>query len=308
MAAPFTIRIFVPGGDPDGVRVIDRMNWTGKGVTFPRDAWDKAQAREELQQAGVYILIGRDDSEEEDLPLIYIGQTDNLLKRIGQHDKDKDKDFWDRAIVFVSTNGGLNRAHTTWLEWALIEQAENVKQSRLNNGQRPSKPTLPEFEEADTKNFLEEIYRILPVIGVTAFETPKIVRPSQTIPHVPDTNDTTASLDTIIVPAKKDGFERVFIGENAWYAVRIAGGKIGKLKYIAAYQTRPASQVTHWAEIDRIEPYGDAGKYKLIFKEPAKAFDKPIPLGTAKPGSMQSSRYALFDALKAAATLGDVLS
>jgi hypothetical protein len=27
-SAPFTIRIFVPDGDPEGVRIINRMNWT----------------------------------------------------------------------------------------------------------------------------------------------------------------------------------------------------------------------------------------------------------------------------------------
>lgn len=31
-ADPFTIRIFVPDGDPGGVRIIDRMNWTGLGM------------------------------------------------------------------------------------------------------------------------------------------------------------------------------------------------------------------------------------------------------------------------------------
>ena len=31
VAAPFTIRIFVPDGDPEGFRLIDRMNWTGLG-------------------------------------------------------------------------------------------------------------------------------------------------------------------------------------------------------------------------------------------------------------------------------------
>ena len=36
MAEPFTIRIFVPDGDPEGVRLIDRMNWTGLGVVFRR--------------------------------------------------------------------------------------------------------------------------------------------------------------------------------------------------------------------------------------------------------------------------------
>ena len=25
----FTLRMFVPDGDPEGVRLIDRMNWTG---------------------------------------------------------------------------------------------------------------------------------------------------------------------------------------------------------------------------------------------------------------------------------------
>jgi len=29
MADPYTIRIFVPYGNPDGLRIIDRMNWTG---------------------------------------------------------------------------------------------------------------------------------------------------------------------------------------------------------------------------------------------------------------------------------------
>jgi hypothetical protein len=36
VAAPFTIRIFVPDGDPEGVRLIDRMNWTELGIAFLR--------------------------------------------------------------------------------------------------------------------------------------------------------------------------------------------------------------------------------------------------------------------------------
>ena len=36
VADPFTIRIFLPDGDPDSVRIIDRMNWTGLGITFPK--------------------------------------------------------------------------------------------------------------------------------------------------------------------------------------------------------------------------------------------------------------------------------
>ena len=45
MPDPFTIRIFVPDGDPEGVRLIDRLNWTGLGVVFPRARWRDVHAR-----------------------------------------------------------------------------------------------------------------------------------------------------------------------------------------------------------------------------------------------------------------------
>jgi hypothetical protein len=39
MPAPYTIRIFVADGDPEGVRIIDRFNWTGKGYRPPPMPW-----------------------------------------------------------------------------------------------------------------------------------------------------------------------------------------------------------------------------------------------------------------------------
>ncbi|MEO0751552.1 MAG: GIY-YIG nuclease family protein [Pseudomonadota bacterium] len=305
MANPFTIRIYVPDGDPDGVRVIDRMNWTGRGVAFPRDVWDRAIARREFAKPGVYILVGRlDTDDEDDLPLLYIGQTDELLNRLGQHQKDKD--FWDRAVVFISTNDGLNRAHITWLEHALIRRAKDIGQCHLDNGNSPKEPPLSEFEKADTEAFLREMIQILPLIGITAFERPRVINTVQTDqPLIPSTS-TDAEIDTIIVPAKKDGFQRVFLGENAWWSVRISGGKIPLIRYIAAYQTQPISAVTHWAPVERIEPYGDTGKYRLIFAEPARKLEKSIPFGDAKQGSMQGSRYARLSDLLTAKTLGEL--
>ena len=32
----FSVRIFVPSGDPEGTRVIEKSNWTGQGLIFPR--------------------------------------------------------------------------------------------------------------------------------------------------------------------------------------------------------------------------------------------------------------------------------
>ena len=65
---------------------------------------------------------------------------------------------------------------------------------------------------------------------------------------------------------------------------------LNKIKYIAAYRTQPDSAVTHYAPVASIERYGEQGKYKLIFAEPAKTVG-PIPYADAPSGSMQGPRY-----------------
>ncbi len=77
------------------------------------------------------------------------------------------------------------------------------------------------------------------------------------------------------MPAQQDGFNEVFLGQHCWYAIRIGGGMLPKSKYVAAYQSNPVSAITYYAKVSRIEPYGDEGKYKLIFAEPAKALPQP---------------------------------
>lgn len=104
------------------------------------------------------------------------------------------------------------------------------------------------------------------------------------------------ALDTIVVPAQEGGFKNVFLGQHRWYAIRISGGKLNDIKYIAAYQTSPISEITHFAEVESIEPYGDGEKYKLNFVSPAKPIG-PIKYGKAKPGMMQSPRYTSFQKL-----------
>jgi hypothetical protein len=273
---PFTIRIFVPDGDPEGVRLIDRMNWTGHGIVFPRVKWPSTKQRSEFSRTGIYILSGYKDGDD-DLPTIYIGEGDIIRSRIESHFQNKD--FWDRAIVFTATNNSLNKAHVKWLEYALVNRATQANRSKLDNGTEPQPPALSEAERADTEAFLGEVLQILPLIGLRAFEIPK---PIATPTIAPSSAVQTVSvgkpqLDTVIVPARQEGFDEVFIGQNCWYAIRIAGGMLDKIKYIAAYRSQPNSKVTHYAPVASIERYGEEGKYKLIFAEPAKPIG-PISL------------------------------
>ena len=85
------------------------------------------------------------------------------------------------------------------------------------------------------------------------------------------------------------------------------GGMLPKIKYIAAYQSLPVAAITHVAPVARIEPYGDSGKYKLIFSEPAKPIG-PIPFADAPSGAMMGSRYTTYEKLQKAKKVSDLIA
>jgi hypothetical protein len=301
MGDPYTIRVFVPDGDPEGPKIVELLNWTGIGIAFPRAAWPRMNSRGEFKLSGVYVLIGSAEGTSDDLPTIYVGQGEEIRTRIDLHYSNKD--FWDWCYAFVASGNALNRAHITWLEHALLERARNAKRCHLDNATQPKEPGLSESERSDTSGFLREMLRVLPLLGVRVFEKPTPVA-------IPDTTSTGTDQgdmrDTVIVPAQEEGFKNVFLGQNCWYAIRIGGGMLGKIKFIAAYQSSPISAVTHYAPVKRIEPYGDEGKYRLIFAEPAKEIPNPVPFGDATTGSMQGPRYTTLKKLIAAKSVSDL--
>jgi hypothetical protein len=276
MTEPYTIRIFVPDGDSEGAKIVTLMNWTGVGIAFPRAGWPRLSARPELRRSGVYILTGTAEGTDDDLPTVYIGQAEEIGQRIESHDSKKD--FWDWGYAFVSSGNALNRAHITWLEHALIDRASKAGRCHLDNANQPKEPGLSESERADTQGFLREMLRVLPLLGVRVFEKPTAVaRPGDSSTPAPvEIESREDTRDTVIVPAQQDGFER--------------------------------SAITYCAKVDRIEPYGDEGKYKLIFAEPAKALPQPIPFADAPTGSMQGPRYTSLAKLLAAKRVADLFA
>ena len=182
---PFSLRIFVADGDPDGLRIVDRTNWNGKALVFPRAAWAQPSVatRPELQLTGVYLLLGpREDGEGDRL---YIGEGDPIKPRLASHHSGAhQKDFWTRAICFVSMGQGLNKAHVQFLEANLIRLAKQAKRVPLDveNKKNESKPTLSEADRADMQVFLTHMLAMLPVLGLYAFEQP----PQAPAPSAPE--------------------------------------------------------------------------------------------------------------------------
>lgn len=114
--------------------------------------------------------------------------------------------------------------------------------------------------------------------------------------------------DTIIVPAKRNGFKEVFLGENKWYSIYISKDRIPYLKYIAAYQSHPISKVTHIARIGKIEdsPY-HSGKKMVIFNGTAKKLKRSIPLGDDYL-ALQGPRYTNHKKLNSASSTDDLFN
>jgi hypothetical protein len=163
---PFTLRIFVANGDPDGLRLVERSNWNGKAIIFPRAVYPQVRTRNEFQQTGVYLLLGPNPSGDGDV--LYIGEGDPVRPRLEDHYAKKD--FWTRAVFFVAGPTHLNKAHVQYLEARLVARAAAAKRTPLENGNTPAEPTLSEADRAEMDVFLDNILGMLPVLGIHAFE------------------------------------------------------------------------------------------------------------------------------------------
>ena len=130
------------------------------------------------------------------------------------------------------------------------------------------------------------------MIDVRVFQEPQKIGVSREAQPI---NSASTIKDTIVVAAREEGFQNVFLGEDCWFAIRISGGRLNEIKYIAAYQVTPVSAVTHVAEIESIEPYGDKGKYRVNFLSPARQIDHLCEEESDSPP--QSPRYANYKRL-----------
>jgi len=166
----FSVRIFIPTGEPEGLKIVEKSNWTGQGIVFPRPLLAEARRRPELKRAGVYLLWG--PSESGQLPRVYVGEGDSVLTRLDQHAKSKD--FWTHAAVFTSKDQNLNKAHVQHVESRLVALASEAKRCELDNGNVPQAPSLSEADAADAEGFLADVLLCLPVVGVSLFEKAKV--------------------------------------------------------------------------------------------------------------------------------------
>ncbi len=191
-----TIRIFLVDGKPQGLRLVERMGWTGSFLAFARADYSSARAREEVSQTGAYVLLGP-DPEGRRLQRVYVGEGENIHVRLDAHQKEKD--FWTQGYVLTTKDDSLNKAHVRYLEARLLELAAKADNASLDNGTAPEPARLSEPEIAEMETYLDNVLPLFALVGVNVFE------PAEE-PAVAATSATTPS-----EPAADEGGERLYL-------------------------------------------------------------------------------------------------
>lgn len=170
---PRTIQIFLPAGDPRGIRVAALTTSIVQMIEVPRPLLSAFLLMPESRQVGVYYLIG--DDEEKDQLSVYAGQTGTVGKRLNEHDLDPKREFWNRALVAVSLTHSFTQTHAMYLEWRSIQQANVAQRYSVENGNAGSKPHTPPWLEADCQEIFDTIRTLSATLGQSIFE-PLVVR------------------------------------------------------------------------------------------------------------------------------------
>lgn len=162
-----SIRLFLVDGTPNGLLTAEIMNWTGHVLSGPRSKLSELVQRPEVGRTGIYFLVGP-NPESSLRPLVYIGESDDVGKRLKQHNRPEEqggKDFWEKVCLVTSKDTNLTKSHVKYLESVLIASATQVGRCQLVNGTAHDYGSLPESDLADMAFFAEQIRTILPVLG-----------------------------------------------------------------------------------------------------------------------------------------------
>lgn len=158
------IQMLIYGNDPNGIKILELVGWTGKVFIIPRNNLKEIKRRSEINNPAVYFLFGLD--EESIKENVYIGESESFFGRLENHDINKD--FWNLAIVFV---GQLDRADVKYLENKSTIFAREANRYEVLNKVQPQENKLLEFKKITIDEFFEKMRYLLTVLGYSVFQS-----------------------------------------------------------------------------------------------------------------------------------------
>ena len=162
-----TIITYLINWDPLWIKTVEFSNRLIKWIYIPRKDFKEALKREELQNSWVYILIWEDENWQ---PLVYIWQATILWKRLNDHYKDINKDFWNISVAFTYKDWTLNESDINFIEKRLIENAKTAWRYNVKNGNSWNNWLIQEYRIPDMIEFINDLKILLESLWFKLFK------------------------------------------------------------------------------------------------------------------------------------------
>lgn len=167
-----SIRIYHADATITGIRYAEIVNWTGQALVCPRNRLGELKDWPETNKLGVYLLFETHYGESK--PLVYIGESVNVTKRLTTHDRLKD--FWNEVVIFTSKDQNLTKTHVKFLESSLLALAKYADRCKIENEKTPSEVNLPRADRDAMAEFIENIRMVIGTLGYPILEP--LLRPA----------------------------------------------------------------------------------------------------------------------------------
>ena len=164
-----TIQIFLPDGNPNSIKIATIRTRNIEVIYFSRNNLENLyKVMEKRNKVGIYFLTGFNEEKEQEE--IYVGEAEDVVERLKQHNKGKD--FWQKGYFVIDTNGLLTKSHIKYLENITYNKIKEANRILLNNENEPTKSYVDETVEADLKGDIFEAIEVLLslLIGNNIFE------------------------------------------------------------------------------------------------------------------------------------------
>lgn len=90
------------------------------------------------------------------------------MKRLNQ--QLTSKDFWNEAIIFISKDENLNRAHIKYLENRLHDIAKKANRYTVRNSVIPTQSSISESDRSEMEEYIENLKMLVSTLGHKVFD------------------------------------------------------------------------------------------------------------------------------------------
>ena len=167
-----SITVYLMDGDANQRYQVTLDNWNIVAFKIPYEMVSQSSNLNDLSlhTAGIYFLFGYQGSKN----FVYVGEAEDVYRRLTQHTPEKDKFIWDTAVVFIATGYGvLDKAKIKYLENRLYSIIKSEDSYILWNKNKPIKSKISKPSEDSMESAIDKIKLVIPVLGYTPFNRRK---------------------------------------------------------------------------------------------------------------------------------------